>query len=153
MPTWNETDDELFQAPKFEKDMFVRYTCYDDEYAELGTAIGQILNVVKPTKGKKGVYLDMQHLGSSDEYYQWYMGTVDHNTALYHVCDGCGADDCKVKRDQKSQGKRQLMHIDNFQILKGSEAVSFLKKMKDVTVKFHGHIGLSGKSDEDDTDE
>ncbi len=153
MPVWNETDDELFVAPKFANDMFLRYTCYDDEFGELGTAIGQILNVVKSGTGKKrGICLDTQHLGASNEYYQGYMGTVDHSTALYHICDSCGVDDCKAKRDTKSQGKGLLLHIDKFQILKESDAVSFLKKMKDATVKFQRHIRLSGKSSESEDD-
>ena len=109
MPVWNETDDDLFVAPKFANDMFLRYTCCDDEFGELGTAIAQVLNVAKTksaTGKKRGIFLDMQHLGASNEYYQWYMGTVDHNTALYHICDSCAADDCKVKRDPKTHGKR-----------------------------------------------
>ncbi len=32
MPVWNESDDDLFVAPKFAKDMFLRYACYDDEF-------------------------------------------------------------------------------------------------------------------------
>ena len=134
MPVWNETDDDLFVAPKFAKDMFLRYTCYDDEFGELGSAIAQIRKVAKSGTGsgkKQGFFLDMQHLGASNEYYQWYMGTVDHNSALYHVCDCCGVDDCKVKRDLKAHGKGLLLHFDKFEVLKETEAVSFLKRMKD----------------------
>ena len=40
-----------FLLHRFAKDMFLRYTCYDDEFGELGTAIAQILNVARSGTG------------------------------------------------------------------------------------------------------
>ena len=88
--SWNDTTDELFDAkvdfPKFSPGALVRYIAVDDEGDDQGESIGLVVD--HGIDRKAGCWLDVEHLGSSDEYYAWWISDLvaKGQKLIVHIC-------------------------------------------------------------------
>ena len=64
-----------------------RYQAIDNVGDEQGDCLAQLLEYKTDGRSKSaGLICEMLHLGSSDQFYQWWMSQIDSDDIVCHVC-------------------------------------------------------------------
>ena len=135
MTAWIDCADALFGAHNFDEfaqGAFVRYQAIDNVGDEQGDCLAQLLEYKTDGRSKSaGLICEMLHLGSSDQFYQWWMSQIDSDDIAYHVCI-VDSDTCKYSN--KLRKVVAEIHFSRYQILSGEQAETLLTPWKDSTV-------------------
>ena len=79
--SWTDTTDELFDPatdfPKFSPGKIIRYIAVDNDGDDQGESIGIVVS--SDVDVEKGVLLDLEHLGSSGEFYAYWISEQTAN--------------------------------------------------------------------------
>ena len=107
---------------------YVLLEVYDDAYKHLGWAAATIMRLYK--QDKYGAFATLDYLGSSSEYYQWYIDHPDQQGGLrpntyHHYCRGRQVGQCKA-----FMGGNPVVHVQRWKALSFGEVNRFLKRWK-----------------------